>query len=270
MRIKSDSKIICMIVLVVLIPFLCKPLSVHGQAKVKVHKPFVTVSVPNEQGVVQVTGAAGAVQSDGPVTVQIINLRSEEKIPVILNEDGSFSGVIAAVADDKIRILARNQKGKRSYGTFTVSPRTLIGSEGQLPVESAVKKPSEATSEKSDTKSSLLLSPAVEQKPAPVPKNESIELAVIITVVNTSTGEIVAAKRIAGATRAKQSQPRLLAAVIQNIIGKCSAVVNAELKRRAATGEALRPVKNNKNSISKPIGETVPAKTESDDPNAVR
>ena len=65
----------------------------------------------------------------------------------------------------------------------------------------------------------------------------SINLAVIITLVNTTTGDVLAAKRIAGPTRAKLNQQKLFDAVVRNIVKKCSDVVNAEFKRHSANND---------------------------------
>jgi len=101
------------------------PTSAVGRQLIKVHKPFITVSSPNEEGIVTVVGRGGAVEYIGSATVQLIRLSDNYKIPVNLGEDGSFEAEISAKVGEKIRVLARSQEGRRSYGTFTVPAGAL-------------------------------------------------------------------------------------------------------------------------------------------------
>ena len=220
------------------------PTSARGQQPIKVHKPFITVSSPDGQGMVTVVGRGGAVEHIGPVTVQLIRLIGNYKIPVNLGEDGSFEAEISAKTGEKVRVLARSQEGRRSYGTFTVPAGTPPSPTRQrLHDEINV---TDQPADQAQAVNSISLStfePVVsdtivlQQKPLESPKNETIELAVIITVVNTNNGRIVAARRVAGPTRARPEQTDLLNAVVKNIIDKCTAVAMAEFKRRVGSSK---------------------------------
>ena len=226
------------------------PVSAGGQQPIKVHKPFITVSSPNEQGMVTIVGRGGAVEYIGSVTVQLIRLSDNYKIPVTLGEDGSFEAEISAKVGEKIRVLARGQEGRRSYGTFTVPAGAPPG-----PTEQRSNDEISVTDQSADQPqpvSSVSLStwePVVSdtislpQKPAEKSKDETIELAVIITVVNTNSGRIVAARRIAGPTRARPEQTNLFNAVVKNIIDKCTAVAMAEFRRRPCSSKKKSPEK---------------------------
>jgi len=226
------------------------PTSAGGQQSIKVHKPFITLSLPNDQGVVTVVGRGGAVEYIGSATVQLIRLSDNYKMPVTLGEDGSFETEISAKAGEKIRVLARSQEGRRSYGTFTVPA-------GAPPSQTEQRSNNEINitdqpADQSQPISSVSLSTfkpvasdtnSLPRKPSEKSKNETIELAVIITVVNINSGRIVAARRIAGPTRALPEQTNLFNAVVKNIIDKCTAVATAEFRRRTCPSKKKSPEK---------------------------
>ena len=226
------------------------PTSAGGQQSIKVHKPFITLSSPNEQGMVTVVGRGGAVEYIGSATVQLIRLSDNYKIPVTLGEDGSFEAEISAKVGEKIRVLARSQEGKRSYGTFTV-PAVVPPGLTKQPSNDEIKITDQTTGQPQPV-SPVSLSTfrpeasdtiGLTQKPLKSPKNETIELAVIITVVDIDSGRIVAARRIAGPTRALPEQTNLFNAVVKNIIDKCTAVAMAEFRRRTCSPNKKSPEK---------------------------
>jgi len=201
------------------------PGAVWGEQAVKVHKDMVKASPPDEQGKVVVVGGAGAITSNNPVKVDLIHLGRNEKVPMEINMNGSFRAEIAADTGEKIRVLARNKEG-RSYGTFTVPPK-LKSVAGEL--------------QKVEAKSEVKVSPV--WRPAGTAdklKNDEMELAVIITVVNTKTGEIAAVRRIAGVSKAKQDQKEAWGKVVDNIMEKCARVVEAELQRQEAGDKEVK------------------------------
>ncbi|MCK4628759.1 MAG: hypothetical protein KAT56_07125 [Sedimentisphaerales bacterium] len=224
------------------------PTSAKGLQPIKVHKQFVAVSPPDERGMVAVVGRGGAVEHIDPATVQLIRLSDNHKIPVLLNEDGSFEAAISAKAGEKVRVLARSREGRRSYGTFTVPAGTLPSPTKQrLRNEINV---TDKTTDQTQPVNSISLSifePVVSdtiglhQKPLKAPKNETIELAVIITVVNTNNGRIVAARRIAGPACVPSEQKGCLTAAVRNIMNKCTNVVKAELKHRVGSSKKKSP-----------------------------
>ena len=230
------------------------PISAGGQQSIKVHKPFITVSSPNEQGVVTVVGRGGAVEHIGSATVQLIRLSDNYKIPVMLGEDGTFEAEISAEAGEKIRVLARSQEGRRSYGTFTVPAGAPPGPTRQRSNDeiSVTDQSADQSADQPQSVSSVSLSTwepvvsdtiALSQKPLKTSETGRVELAVIITVVNTNSGRIVAARRIAGPTRALPEQTNLFNAVVKNIIDKCTAVAMAEFRRRACSPKKKSPEK---------------------------
>jgi len=224
------------------------PTSAGGQQSIKVHKPFITVSSPNDEGMVIVVGRGGAVEYIGSATVRLIRLSDNYKIPVTLGENGSFEAEILAKAGEKIRVLARSQ-GRRSYGTFTVPASTTPGPTRQRSSEINITDQTTGQPQPVSSVSLSTLEPVASdtigltRKPLKSPKSETIELAVIITVVNIDSGRIVATRRIAGSTRALPEQTNLFNAVVKNIIDKCTAVAMAEFERRTCSSKKKPPEK---------------------------
>jgi len=248
------------------------PTSAGGQQSIKVHKPFITVSSPNEQGMVTVVGRGGAVEHIGPATVQLIRLSDNYKIPVTLGEDGSFEAEISAKAGEKIRVLARSREGKRSYGTFTIPTGAPPGPTKQ-PSNDEINITDQTTGQPQPI-SSVSLSTfkpvasdtiGLSQKPLETSETGRVELAVIITVVNTNSGRIVAARRIAGPTRALPEQTNLFNAVVKNIIDKCTAVAMAEFRRRVCPPNKKSPEKSFSTDIT-----TQKAKTKDKSPPEIK
>ncbi|MCK5270641.1 MAG: hypothetical protein KAJ46_07650 [Sedimentisphaerales bacterium] len=226
------------------------PTSAGGQQSIKVHKPFISVSSPNDEGVVTVVGRSGAVEYIGSATVQLIRLSDNYKIPVTLGEEGSFEAKISAKAGEKIRVSARSQEGRRSYGTFTVPAGAPPGptrqhSNDEISVtDQPVDQPQPVSSVSLSTLEPMASdTDRLPRKPSEKLKNETVELAVIITVVNINSGRIVAARRIAGPTRARPEQTNLFNAVVKNIIDKCTAVAMAEFRRRTGSSKKKSPEK---------------------------
>jgi len=239
---------ICYFCLLSVIALSMFPTLAKGRQPVKVHKQFVAVSPPDERGIVAVTGRGGAVEHIDPVTVQLIRLSDNYKIPVLLNEDGSFEATISAKAGEKVRVLARSREGRRSYGTFTVpagtSPsQTRERSRNEINVTGQTTDLAQPVNSISLSTFEPVVSDTIglRQKPSESPKNETIELAVIITVVNTNNGRIVAARRIAGPACTPSEQKDCLMAVVRDIMNKCTNVVKAELKHRVGSSKKKSP-----------------------------
>ena len=208
-----------------------------AQQPVKVHKGFITVSAPDGQGMVTVMGRAGAIESAGPVTVQLIRVADNYKIPLEIDREGGFAARVSAEGGEQIRIMARNQEGRQSYGTFKVPAGAAepVGSEQPGATAKSVDGPPEQA-EQTVTVSRLKPEPI---NPMPLvdkgqdqAEPETIELAVIITVVNTRSGEIIAAQRVAGPTRARPDQKVFFDKIIEGILDRCVSVIKAEFRRR--------------------------------------
>lgn len=208
-----------------------------GAQAVKVHKHLISVMPPDEAGIVQVHGEPGAIASDEPVSLHIENVADGQKVIVQAYEDGAFSGGIAADAGQKVRVVARNRQG-RSIGTFMVPLWTAQSRQ----VES--KEP-----------------PAEQPQPPPADPMGPTRVAVIVVVVDTDTGEVLAAERIAGEARRFPRTPGNLTAYAQSLVRRCLSAVRQELR-------LVKP------SIARPAPPPVPIATENmptadepDDPN---
>ena len=198
---------------------------------VKVHKGQIIVQRPDEKGVVHVHGAAGAIQSSSPAVVYIENLTTKSKIRINVNDDGGFEASIPATSKDRVRVRARNQEGKVSYGTFDVP----VGQ--QADAAEAVVESNEEVDEPIQLRPLLghkrAKRIALEMKGSDAGKQDKdyIGLAVIITVVNINTGEVVAAERIAGKTKHTVWQNDLFNRTVQRIISRCFNIIRSEINR---------------------------------------
>ena len=167
----------------------------QSPAGLKLHKQFITVSLPDEDGLVLVHGATGAIESTGPISLRIVNLTTKAKLPMQLNPDRTFQAAVAAQPGEKIRIYARNKEGKQSYGTFTIpaaAPATPLTVSS--PIATAAANPADAS------------------------------ITVIITVIDTNNGDILASKCIAVPTAHKPASPSQLA---HRIITQCSTAIDS-------------------------------------------
>jgi hypothetical protein len=173
--------------------------------RVKVHKHHIIVSPPNAEGIVYVKGKAGAIETTSEAKLTIENLETKKKIPVEIYEDGSFEGYIEAEAGQKIRVRARNEEKKRSYGTFTV------------PV------PIGPTSTNKDKTKKV--------KSARKRASQKGNLAVVVMVIDTASGKVLATDSIKGTVKSEKGSGRKKA--INRIIKQCLTAAKSELHIRS-------------------------------------
>jgi len=164
--------------------------NVQPPNKVKVHKDLISIAPPDQNGLVLVTGQPGAIEATSNANLRIVNLTTKLIVTSLPNKDGSFQARISAAPVDQVRVYARNQQGKRSYGTFSV--------------------------------------PAVASS-TPVTHTGPNNIAVVVMVIDTTTGRIVATRQIAG-TVPKTDAP--YDHIAYNITSKCAATVESILQIR--------------------------------------
>ena len=188
-----------------------------GDARVKVHKNLVSV-MPSAGGrAVTITGSAGAIDSSSPAELKITNLSTNDFIEAQVQEDGSFRAEIEAVAADQIQVLATNEQGKKSRGTFRVPP-AVIPAGLYSPV-----KPMPAKKEA-----------------APPPKSgdiikdqqEARELTVLVVVLDKTTGEILSSqtRQIAAQPDAEDKEENFYSELIEKIADQCVRTLQEKLK----------------------------------------
>ena len=102
---------------------------------------LINGDLPDENGLVLVTGGAGAADASAPVTAT--NLRTQETTTVIAGQDGSFRLRLSALIGDAIALTLRDASGRSTTitlsqlrgadGTTTVSERggTILGTHGR-------------------------------------------------------------------------------------------------------------------------------------------
>ena len=196
-----------------------------GQALVKVHKDKITISAPNELGIIHVQGQPGAIESTSEVTSLVIrNLTSNEKVLVQRIPDGSFHAEILGEAGDRLRVEARNQEAKRSIGTFDV-PVSTLPSKSRAGWQTLKEVPQQPPPWQPETLG-----------PLPPRKGGTRNLAVMIMVIDMGKGELVAAERIVGVPRSRMPGEQLYPITAENIIHKCIDAIRTELKPTVGLG----------------------------------
>ena len=102
---------------------------------------LINGDLPDENGLVLVTGGAGAADASAPVTAT--NLRTQETTTVLAGQDGSFRLRLSALIGDAIALTLRDASGRSTTvtlsqlrsadGTTTVSERggTIAGTHGR-------------------------------------------------------------------------------------------------------------------------------------------
>ena len=102
---------------------------------------LINGDLPDENGLVVVTGGAGAADPIAPVTAT--NLRTQETTTVLAGQDGSFRLRLSALIGDAIALTLRDASGRSTTvtlsqlrsadGTTTVSERggTIAGTHGR-------------------------------------------------------------------------------------------------------------------------------------------
>ncbi|MCF7958779.1 MAG: hypothetical protein K9M57_10060 [Phycisphaerae bacterium] len=215
------------------------------ESRVKVHKELIHIQTSQQEGFIDATGQPGAIESTSPVIASIENISTHAKSNITIGKDGSFKTCIAATPEHKIRVWARNQEGKRSYGTFSIMIAVTRPSKSVDTPANPISEDTPPTSPLTSLKNtnvpenppiltnpdqvSVVSPPALTPFEPNSPAPEKMNLAVIITVVNLETGQIVAAKRIAGIIQAKPSKPVSFKNVVTNIIDRCTNIVKLEI-----------------------------------------
>jgi len=182
---------------------------------------------------VQVTGLAGAVEfpAEDKVIVKIENLTTKNKTDATLNPDGSFTGAISGRPSEKIKVYAANQhKKKQSYGTFLIP--------ALLPANDGTALSTDAEHEPPATDASKLTEPAPANEPDNTTPSGKQELAVIITVIDTNTGQTISSQRVTGTVKIEPGQDGRLSSIAKRIISRCAKVIQSEFNR-----PNLQPVK---------------------------
>lgn len=191
-----------------------------GEARVKVHKTLVSV-MPSAGGkAVTITGSAGAIDSSSPADLKITNLSTNDFIEARVQEDGSFRAEIEAAPADQIQVLATNEQGKKSRGTFRVPPAMPAG------LLTAVK------------------TIPGKKEAAPPPKSmdtiqdqqEARELTVLVVVLDKTTGEILSSqtRQIAAQTDAEEKEENFYSELITRIADQCVQSIQEKLKSSSA------------------------------------
>jgi len=225
MKYKHMRRIYPKILLVLLGMLVIAPMMRGAEPEVKVHKDKISVTAPDGQGMVLIKGAAGAIESTGRASLQLENLSTQERIDGEMEGDGGFAVKITAAAGQKVRVWARNEEGKKSYGTFTVP-----GDSG------------ETAKDKGDTTGSQNLPAPRRPAERRLPKQaEAKNLAVVVMVVDTGTGEVLASGRIAGVPKEGMRDEEQYALSAQRIVSKSITAAKGELQPGVVRENQLGP-----------------------------
>ncbi len=208
---------------------------VWAEQAVKVHKGLITVSGPGDDGLVEVSGAEGAIESVDPVRLRVMNLETDQKVLVEWNEVGSFRAFIEAVAGQKVRVEAYNKIAKkRSIGTFTVPQnREAAARMGRESGKPGFEAGAPRVADDPETVGNSRVtndqgSPA--DREAANGKAGKRELVVLIVVVDGGTGQVLAREQMTGVPWGKVRRAEQYKVVGNNIVRDCVAAVRSELK----------------------------------------
>ncbi len=242
--------------------FLMCFLNIHARAleepKCKVVKELIALKSSERPGFIIVVGNPGAVNSTSAVTTYIENLGTHALTRFNVTDNFGFEAAVQAAAGDQVRVYARNQEGKRSYGTFKV-PQFQTAA----PPETAEVKPAPSLKPKEPLKPKV---PLKQLEPLKVKELKGYQppngtrLAVIVTVVNIDDGEIVAAQRLAGPTRIKPGDNARLKTIINKIIERCMNIAKSEINRLPTPMRNIPPV--NQPSPTTPADDETKSQTE--------
>ena len=181
-------------------------------SKIKLHKGKVSVSSPDNQGRVFIHGQAGAVKSRSRAVTEIVILKTAGTFDVA--PDGSFSAQVQADGGDKIRIQARNESKKKSYGTFTVPAQDEASEKNAL-----------------TTINHAPLSAKVPQ----------VSLAMYINIVDTQTGDLVAKQRLDFMIQTDETDATSLTRQIEQLMSNCRRNIETEVAALSTKTNEPRP-----------------------------
>ena len=206
-----------------------------AEQAVKVNKHLVTVRAPDQNGQVEILGEPGAIRSAEAVTVRIHNLATGQRSNVQVYEDGGFNGLIAAEPGQRVRVVAVNvnKKGK-SQGTFTVpSPATM-----QITARSVAEPIAAGAEQTTQSEPALRSENTLQGEPAQgrraLPVVASIrQMAVVVTVIDTVSGEILASECIAGSPKTAARHPSKYRQIADNIVRRCALAIRSQLAQTA-------------------------------------
>ena len=208
---------------------------IWAQQAVKVHKGVITVSGPGDDGLVEVSGAEGAIESGDPVRLRVMNLETDQNVLVEWNERGSFRAFITAAVGQKVRVEAYNKVAKkRSIGTFTVpqgsgaAARVGQGTgkpEAEAGVPGVAGDPETVGNLKATNDQGT-----VSEREAAGGKMGQRELVVLIAVIDGGTGQVLAKEQVTGIPWEKVRRAEQYKVVGNNIVRDCMAAVRSDLK----------------------------------------
>ena len=212
----------------------------EAEAVCKVNKAFVRLFATGQEGLVIIEGADGAISSTSPVSGYVKNMTTEQRVDFVPTVEMSFSVQINAKTGDKIRVYARNDESKRSYGTFVVTDNMSVKEvyfAGDS-TETAIKEYPEQCIDVNDDGQGL--APSVESTTffpkLEIEKTEVAEsgtnMAVVIMIVNTDTGEVVSTTQVTGKAKAyADKSEKNFNIMIQRIINRCTNIIESEIFR---------------------------------------
>ncbi len=97
-----------------------------------VNERLISVSPPDEKGVVTVVGSPGAVQCDGLAVLVVENDDTDQKIKGTVRDNGGFSAKIRASSEDKLKIKFVSALGDKERVKIKVPMRPVKAAAGSL------------------------------------------------------------------------------------------------------------------------------------------
>ncbi len=201
----------------------------------KVNKNLINVYAGEAPGFVLVEGSSGCVTSTSLAAAYAKNLISGDRAEITLKGDMSFSVQLKANPGDKIRVHAQNIEGKRSYGTFDIAqvmpakqiiPKPIPLEQGQAVL--AVKE-YDLPSDQNKAETSTVFAGELDYNKDP---ENGTNLAVIIMVVNTDTGKVLATTQVEGKSKAyAEKSDKNFTIMLSRITDRCRNIIESEIFR---------------------------------------
>lgn len=218
--------------ILILILALCSHLCAQQTSTIHVNKPLITIFGPNAQGMTYITGIPNAIQSDRPFTTRVLNLDTNQQTAVIVNEDGSFNVEIAAAAGQRVRILARNDQRRQSYGTFTVP--AAQPADPNPPTDQPQQPQNQIPTPIEPTAPLAPMEPIQPVQPTAAANDQPGRMTVTIIVIDSYTGQVLAADTTSGLARTNSTAPDDKQQAAQQILQRCLSVAQNQMRPLSA------------------------------------
>lgn len=255
-RTNGHATIHSLTILTCLLACFLLPPSLHAaDPRIKVNKHLIKVTPPDNNGVVWITGQAGAIVSTSDFAVQLIDLETNQKLTLTVQPDGSFKVSVRDKEGHKIRILAKNEEKKSSYGTFTIPTSPFPNNApGTLHVPAAPRRSMQLVPAL-NVVSTLVTPIPIDAETALQNDPNSVPITIFVNIVDMRTGRLLAYERVDGTLKNDDSNNRPYQETLASFLKNCVSILQWELGKLAENPvktEMAEPLLPEKSQIPPP------------------